>query len=385
MRNPSKRYFEIHGAALLLAAIIVGAVYGAAQYRVVNLGGGVSILLLIGFLLTAGGLVLLLKRLIDRVSRDMDEVIETVERIGRGELSCSLPPRGKGGMHRLCTAINQMAVDLQTATAPRERLRQEIDDRRAVESALADSRRLWKKTFNAVPDLIAILDDQHRILKMNAAMADTLGVTAKTWEGKACFTCMHHGEAPREVCPHSRMLSSGEVHTNEYFEPNLGRWLQVRVSPLRDAAGVIMGGVHVARDIHTHKELEAELAQRNAELERSVNALEAANQRIVEQQKQLIKEERLNALLQMAGATAHEMNQPLMALLGNIELLQHASSPPERKATHIRRISEAGSRLAEIVRKIQTLRHDEVRPYPGGLMIVDLHQTDTDNEDRRTG
>jgi two-component system, cell cycle response regulator len=148
----------------------------------------------------------------------------------------------------------------------------------------------------------------------------------------------------------------------------------VRVSPLRDTSGAIMGGVHVATDIHSHKKLEAALAERNAALQESVAALEIANQRIVEQQKQLIKEERLKVLLQMAGATAHEMNQPLMALQGNIELLLHNQTTPEQKATHIKRISEAGGRLAEIVRKIQTLRHDEVRPYPGGLTILDLHQ-----------
>ena len=161
------------------------------------------------------------------------------------------------------------------------------------------------------------------------------------------------------------------------------RWLQVRVAPLRDASGTIMGGVHIARDIHTHKVLENKLAERNTELQESVAALETANQRIVEQQKQLIQEERLKALLQMAGATAHEMNQPLMALQGNIELLEHAESAPERRAAHIRRISEAGRRLAEIVRKIQTLRHDRVRPYAGGLTIVDLDNPEEENGDRR--
>jgi hypothetical protein len=46
----------------------------------------------------------------------------------------------------------------------------------------------------------------------------------------------------------------------------------------------------------------------------------------------------------------------------------------------VERISEAGGRLAAIVRKIQTLHHDEVRPYPGGLSIVDLHKAAADQE-----
>ncbi|MEJ2639114.1 MAG: PAS domain-containing protein [Desulfosarcinaceae bacterium] len=385
MRHPTKRHFEIYGSALLALAAIVGSLHGIWQCRFLSQGKGVSALLLCGCLLILTGLVLLLRRLIGRADSEMEAVIETIERIGRGELSCSLPSEGDWGTNRLCEAINQMAVNLQTTTAPRERLRQEIDDRRAVESALADSQRLWEKTFNAVPDLITILDDKHRILQMNAAMEATVGCSGSACQGKKCFTQMHGSHAPHRQCPLDRMLATGAEHITEYFEPKLGRWLEVRVSPMRDADGAIVGGVHVARDIHAHKELEAELEKRNAELQESVAALEAANAHILEQQKQLIKEERLKALLQMAGATAHEMNQPLTALLGNIELMQHKESTPERRAIHIERISEAGGRLAAIVRKIQTLHHDEIRPYPGGLAIVDLHKEAADPEDQKSG
>jgi PAS domain S-box-containing protein len=382
MRNHTKNDFLIQGGLLLLAALIVGILVGVLQYRHLRAGGGLDLLLLGGFGLAMGLLGWRLHRLVSRVTRDVDAVIETVERIGRGELACSLATGGKGSMHRLCEAINQMALDLQQSTAPREQLRQEIDDRQAAETALADSQRLWEKTFNAVPDLVAILDEDHHILKMNAAMAETLDRRQGSRQKEACYTLMHDNETTLEDCPHKRMLATGEEQIIEYLEPKMKRWLQVRVSPLRDAEGTIMGGVHIARDIHAHKVLEKKLAQRNTELQESVTALETANQRIVEQQHQLIKEERLKALLQMAGATAHEMNQPLMALQGNIELLQHTDCVPERKATHLRRISEAGGRLADIVRKIQTLRHDEVRPYPGGLTILDLNKADGEADDR---
>jgi two-component system cell cycle sensor histidine kinase/response regulator CckA len=49
--------------------------------------------------------------------------------------------------------------------------------------------------------------------------------------------------------------------------------------------------------------------------------LKKANRKILEQQKSVIEEERLKVLLQMAGATAHELNQPLAVLLGFIGLL----------------------------------------------------------------
>jgi PAS domain S-box-containing protein len=385
MRHPSKTYLAARGAALLVAAILLGTLHGIWQAGHMAGSGGISLPLAGVIVVITGGLAFLLGRLINQDSRDLDDVIDMIERIGRGERSCSLPTAGRDSTNRLCEALNQMVIDLRATTTPQERLRQEIDDRRAVETALADSQRLWEKTFNAVPDLIAILDDQRRILKMNAAMETSVGCSGASCQGQKCFTQIHGSDGPHQNCPLDRMLATGEERISEFFEPKLDRWLEVRVSPIKDADGTIVGGVHVARDIHAHKALEAELEKRNAELQESVAALEAANERILQQQKQLIKEERLKALLQMAGATAHEMNQPLMALLGNIELLQHKNSTPERRAIHLKRIAEAGARLSAIVSKIQTLHPDEVRPYPGGLAIVDLHREDADPKDQKTG
>jgi len=58
------------------------------------------------------------------------------------------------------------------------------------------------------------------------------------------------------------------------------------------------------------------------DLKKAVEELKKANQKILEQQKSVIEEERLKVLLQMAGATAHELNQPLMGLLGYIDLIK---------------------------------------------------------------
>lgn len=371
MRQPSKHTCEFYGTAVLVAAIMVGTLHGVWQYQVLSRRGGLSALLLGGFLLTAGGLVFLLRRIIARPTRELEE---TEARNGSEACSFRLPAKESGSPQRPCPGFDQMAEGLRHPSLPAQGRCQEIDVRSKMETVLANSQRLWEKTFDAVPDLIAIIDDHHHIIKMNAPMETALGSKSAACQGKKCFHYVHGSKSPFQNCPFSRMLATGEEDRSEFFEPALGRWLEVRVSPLRDAEGTVVGGVHVARDIHAHKELEAKLAKRNAELQQSVAALEAANARILEQQKQLIKEERLKALLQMAGATAHEMNQPLMALQGNIELMQHEESPPERRAIHLERISEAGTRLASIVRKIQTLHHDEVRPYPGGLTIVDLHK-----------
>ena len=85
--------------------------------------------------------------------------------------------------------------------------------------------------------------------------------------------------------------------------------------------------------------------------------------KIIKQQKSVIEEERLKVLFQMAGATSHELNQPLMTLLGSIDLMRLNKKNPEKLARHSAMIEEAGQRISNIVKKIQTIRHYETKPY----------------------
>jgi two-component system cell cycle response regulator len=118
-----------------------------------------------------------------------------------------------------------------------------------------------------------------------------------------------------------------------------------------------------------------ELDRQKAIISRTNEQLKSANRKIVEQQKALIKEERLKVLLQMAGAMAHELNQPLMSMLGNIDLIRTVEKDSAKWMARLDNIEVAGQRMADIIRKIQTIESDEVRPYPGGSWIINLDQT----------
>jgi two-component system cell cycle response regulator len=146
----------------------------------------------------------------------------------------------------------------------------------------------------------------------------------------------------------------------------------VRFSRMQDISSKFLGTVIILEDITDRKEMENRLRQQNVALEDNNQELERANRQIIEQQKAIIEEERLKVLLQMAGATAHELNQPLMALLGYIELMAMDRDNPEKVGKYSEQIEEAGHRIAKIVRKIQTIRHDEVKRYAGETTILNL-------------
>ena len=88
-----------------------------------------------------------------------------------------------------------------------------------------------------------------------------------------------------------------------------------------------------------------------------------------------IEEERLKVLLQMAGAMAHELNQPLMVLLNNIELMGLNMENAEKIRKYMKRVSQAGKRIAGIVKNIQEIekaKRFETKPYLDDISIVKL-------------
>jgi two-component system cell cycle response regulator len=113
-----------------------------------------------------------------------------------------------------------------------------------------------------------------------------------------------------------------------------------------------------------------ERQQSESKLKRTVAALREANQKILEQQKSVIEEERLKLLLQMAGATSYELNRPLMTLLESIDSLRHDEKIPERFSRHIDRIDKSGRCITEIVHRMSAIRQVDPRTASAGEAVA---------------
>jgi PAS domain S-box-containing protein len=124
------------------------------------------------------------------------------------------------------------------------------------------ARGVWENTFDAVPDLIAVIDKNYRIIRANRAMADALGVSQEELVGAACFRIMHIAESPVDACPHRMLMEDGKPHNLELYEPNLRGHYLVSASPLYNDAGDLQGSVHVARNITDRKIAEIALKEK---------------------------------------------------------------------------------------------------------------------------
>jgi PAS domain S-box-containing protein len=109
---------------------------------------------------------------------------------------------------------------------------------------------IWQRTFDAVPDLIFILDDQHRIVRANRTAAERLGCSPEWLVGQRCHHLMHDTERPPSFCPLRELLDDGQSKCFELCQPDvLGRF-SVTLTPLTNERGETIGAVHVARDVN---------------------------------------------------------------------------------------------------------------------------------------
>jgi two-component system cell cycle response regulator len=104
------------------------------------------------------------------------------------------------------------------------------------------------------------------------------------------------------------------------------------------------------------------LENTSQQLALTVDELEKANRKLISQQNTLIEEERLKVLLQMAGATAHELNQPLTILLSHLELIETDADDKEQLSEDLAAIKEAGVHIADIVKKMQATNLKNIKP-----------------------
>jgi PAS domain S-box-containing protein len=216
---------------------------------------------------------------IDLAMPDMDGIalLAAMEEADLGTVPVVIS--GRGSVSSAVDAMKHGAFDYMEKEPGVEILRTTVEratsHRRVKRQAeqMSETAKQWEATFDAVPDLIAIIDTDHRFVRVNKAMAEKLGCTAQEAVGRTCYECAQGLEEPLEGCPDAHLLKDNQEDMAGITEECLGGHFLVSTSPLHDAEGELMGSVHVARDITEAKQAEEKLHKAHAEMERLVSSM----------------------------------------------------------------------------------------------------------------
>ncbi|MEW6672953.1 MAG: response regulator [Thermodesulfobacteriota bacterium] len=89
-----------------------------------------------------------------------------------------------------------------------------------------------------------------------------------------------------------------------------------------------------------------------------------------------LKSQKLQGMLEMAGAICHELNQPIQAILGFSDLLMIDMAHNDPSYDKIKRINEQVLKLGDITSKLSGVTKYETRAYLNGK-IIDIYKSST--------
>ena len=188
---------------------------------------------------------------------------------------------------------------------------------------LEHAKREWEDTVDAIDEGIALVDENCRILRANRVLANWINTTPAQLIGRRCFEIFHGGTTAPPTCPHTRLLESGAPAEGEVESALLGKTFHLKTYPVRDEARNHIGSVNVWRDITAEKRLRA----------------------------QLIQSEKMAATGRLAASIAHEINNPLQAIRGCVDLAQVTGDSGKHKR-YLAMASTELERLTAIVRRM---------------------------------
>src|SRR5262245_12203715 len=241
--------------------------------------------------------------------------------------------------------------------------------------------------LDSVPAFIWYKDCENRILRANRLAAESMGLSVDQLEGRSTFD-LYPDEAAKYHHDDLEVIRSGqpklgivEILTTASGEK---RWVRTDKIPYRNQDGEIVGVIVFAVDIservqaeealqRAHDELERRVDERTRQLAATVEILQKemverqrAEERVRQQQAEVAHVLRLRTVEGMAAQLAHEINQPLAAVMNFASGLARRLSCADLDVAAAQRVTDQISRealrAAEVVRRLRAfLRKDAPR------------------------
>lgn len=204
----------------------------------------------------------------------------------------------------------------------------DISSRREIERRLHKQQEFARRLVDSFPDLILVLDTKLHYTFVSPRCSDTLGYDLDAMQRMDFGHCAHPEDLPgllglyEEIVHGKKSFSSKEVRVRH----KNGDWRRIlfNFSPLFDERNKIEGVVLSGRDVTDLKRLE----------------------------EQLIQAEKLAAMGQMLAGVAHELNNPLTAILGVTELVRERDGLDDSMKRQLDLTHRQARRAARIVQNL---------------------------------
>jgi len=283
------------------------------------------------------------------LSKPLEKLIRGTEIIGKGDLEHRVDVRTKDEIGKLALTFNDMTERRQIAEGElrkhrnrleelveertvelkkiNEELQHEIVEHKRAEEALWESEERFRQLYDEAPVGYHELDREGRITRVNRTELDMLGYSEQEMLGQPVWEFIVEREMSREAfeAKIAGAMPPGRAFDRTYRRKD-GTTLTVIIEDrvVRNEAGQITDIHSTIQDISERNRLEAQLQQA----------------------------QKMEAIATLAGGIAHEFNNTLVGITGNIELLQTNLPEDENIDKYAERMKASAHRMAHLTAQL---------------------------------
>lgn len=243
--------------------------------------------------------------------------------------------RRRDGSAAVCLDTSRAVWDEAGAIIRYQGTLTDVTEKRNMEARLRQQELFRQRLLESFPDLILVVDLNERYTFASSRIRDLLGYRPEELVGKRIEDLQDHSpeflSLYREVASGNQLFASCEYGARH--RDGTWRTMRASASQLFDSENRLSGVIFSVRDITVEKKLE----------------------------QQVMQSERLAAMGQMIGGFAHELNNPLTAILGMSELLGEG----EQNETRVRQFNMLHQQARRATEIVQNLLYFSRPPAPG--------------------
>jgi PAS domain S-box-containing protein len=202
----------------------------------------------------------------------------------------------------------------------------DVTEKNQIQRSLEESEEKYRSMMDSMNDGVYICAPDFTISYMNPKMIRQVGYDAT---GQKCHKTLHNLEEPCSWCTF-RQITQGNITNAEVQSPRDGRTYLVTNSPIQHLDGTI-SKMTIYRDISERITLE----------------------------KELLMAKKLEAAGVFAGGIAHDYNNLLFIILGNLLLLKDDLQDHPGSLEFLESIEEAAQKAAALTKRLLAFTHNE--------------------------
>ena len=228
-------------------------------------------------------------------------------------------------------------------------------ENRRLFGALTRSESKYKFLVEASHDLVYRTSARGEWEFVNDVCQQLFGYSKREMLGRHFTEFIHPEDRPAAVEIHRQVENGKSIRSYEnriLCKDGTVRHMSWNASPILDAQGQFLGCHGMSRDVSLTRKLQDELNQKAHNLEKAYAELQAAQQH-------LLQSERMAAVGQLVSGIAHELNNPLTAVLGFSEMLLSNPGVDHSAKSKLTKVFDSAKRTQNIVNNLLRFARQE--------------------------